>query len=122
MDIHRADTRSLRVYLVANSNGFFSTPRVGLVKKKLRGLQFPNPLHLTALNELAILRAIGLFQRKDGLEKSRKHADDGEHGGDGLDVVVQEPVDGDPQPPLLPVLLQALEDLVVAVTDAQVRR
>jgi hypothetical protein len=71
---------------------------------------------------LVVLRAMGLLHRKDGLEESREHADDGEDSGDGLDVVVQEPVDGDPQPPLLPVLLQALEDLVVAVTDAQVRR
>jgi hypothetical protein len=55
---------------------------------------------------LVVLRAMGLLHRKDGLEESREHADDGEDSGDGLDVVVQEPVDGDPQPPLLPVLLQ----------------
>ena len=64
---------------------------------------------------------LGLFDWEDGFEEPCKHAGGGEQGEDGLDVLVQEAVDGDPQPPLVLELLELLKDLVVAVADVQVR-
>lgn len=46
-----------------------------------------------------------LLERKERLKDSHEHADDGQHRSNDFAVVVQEPVDGYPQPPLLRILV-----------------